>query len=336
MDQSSEKLAEKPIEKTTEIVKERNETGLISLESYVKQLELSTRSIETQLAMMVINKGVGAGIKKKMMMSMLSLKHYHQLKNRDDVNIWREKVFTGLCSLVEVPKYLDYGVIGNTKEMDEMCATIAHREFQGIKLKLNGVGDIRLPITGWPKIKTMYLTYVGGKVSGNLPDSLVWIVLAGWSYSNTSFSQLFIGLRKLKVIVTMQCEIMKKILNIVNKLDNVQALICLQEYNCQCWKMNVDGRFQYSVMLLLSEQCNNVYWNQVHKNKRMGLRVPQFTRKGVIRYTQASVLPELCKNGVPAHIHDAVEKKILWKQEKEKLSVFDIMDILYAILSIVC
>uniref|UniRef100_A0A0K0DTV8 SCP domain-containing protein n=1 Tax=Strongyloides stercoralis TaxID=6248 RepID=A0A0K0DTV8_STRER len=188
MGQSSEKLVEKPIEKTTEIVKERNETGLISLESYVKQLELSTRSIETQLAMMVINKGVGAGIKSEMMMSISSLRHYHQLKNCDDVNVWREKVFTGQCSLEEVPKYLDYGAIGNTKEMDEMCATIARREFQGIKLKLNGVGDIRLPITGWPKIKTMYLTYVGGKITGNLPDSLVWIVLAGWNYANTSLS----------------------------------------------------------------------------------------------------------------------------------------------------
>uniref|UniRef100_A0A0N5BJR0 DUF4283 domain-containing protein n=1 Tax=Strongyloides papillosus TaxID=174720 RepID=A0A0N5BJR0_STREA len=180
------------------------------IEEFARQLETNNRSLESFMLLGALGRMPSKNISYCCLMSSKSFGIYNRLVKADKMDKWRDQITPSAHSQHGVPKYINYGVVSKTNSLLKIYSEDPPNHFNGVVLQIPlGASFPSMKIPNW---KELLIVYRGGAISGSLPPKLKFLGLEDFKGSiNVNWKELFMGVTKLKILLTDSCEVFKNL-----------------------------------------------------------------------------------------------------------------------------
>uniref|UniRef100_A0A0N5BDP9 Uncharacterized protein n=1 Tax=Strongyloides papillosus TaxID=174720 RepID=A0A0N5BDP9_STREA len=214
---------------------------------------------------------------------------------------------------LEVNKNVDFGIINKGNSLLRIYSLSAGNRYRGVKILVPfGASFPAMRVPDW---KELLIIYRRGAVSGNLPPKLEFLGLEGFKESiNVNWKELFMGVTKLKVLLTDSCEVFKKLEKLIANMKTLQAVICMNKQGCKCYNSPLRKIFirELSIFIrelsiVLDHENNNTYFADVGRTRKARKSNSHFHYFAKIYYRNENILTKLCSTELPSAIQEELK-----------------------------
>uniref|UniRef100_A0A0N5BMH5 Mab-21 domain-containing protein n=1 Tax=Strongyloides papillosus TaxID=174720 RepID=A0A0N5BMH5_STREA len=277
-----------------------------SVEEYAKKLETDNRTLESYFFLQLINQMPSKPMSFCSIMAFDSFKVYHKLMNAININLLESSMQKNVSLPLEVNKNVDFGIINKGNSLLRIYSLSAGNRYRGVKILVPAGAEF--PSMRIPDWKELLIIYRGGTVSGNLPPKLEFLGLEGFKESiNVNWKELFMGVTKLKVLLTVSCEVFKKLEKLIANMKTLQAVMCMNKQGCKCYSSPLRKTFIRELSIVPDHENNNTYFADVGRAKKARKPNPRFHYSAKIYYRNENILTKICSTELPSTIKEELK-----------------------------
>uniref|UniRef100_A0A0N5C6F4 Uncharacterized protein n=1 Tax=Strongyloides papillosus TaxID=174720 RepID=A0A0N5C6F4_STREA len=166
------------------------------IEEYAKQLELDNRTPESFMLLKTLDCMPSKSLSYCFIMSIGFFQLYYRLNNSDKISDWRAKLDLKGNTQLDVPHYINYGVVSKNNSMLKIYNEDPPKHLRGVVFQITD--GVNFPSMRIPNCKELLIIYRGGPIVGCLPPKLEFLGLERFKDSiNINWKLLLTGLNNL-------------------------------------------------------------------------------------------------------------------------------------------
>uniref|UniRef100_A0A0N5BMH7 THAP-type domain-containing protein n=1 Tax=Strongyloides papillosus TaxID=174720 RepID=A0A0N5BMH7_STREA len=124
---------------------------------------------------------------------------------------------------------------------------------------------------------------------------------------NVNWKELFMGVTKLKILLTDSCEVFKKLEKLIAKMKTLQAVICMNKQGCKCYGSPLRKTFIRELSVVPNHENNNIYFADVARARKTRKPNPRFHYFAKIYYRNEGILTKICSTELPSDIQEELK-----------------------------
>uniref|UniRef100_A0A0N5C9M0 Uncharacterized protein n=1 Tax=Strongyloides papillosus TaxID=174720 RepID=A0A0N5C9M0_STREA len=124
---------------------------------------------------------------------------------------------------------------------------------------------------------------------------------------NVNWKELFMGVIKLKIILTDSCEVFKRLEKPVTNMKTLQAIICMNKQGCKYYDSPLRKIFIRELSIVLDHENNNTYFADVGRTRKARKSNSHFHYFAKIYYRNENILIKLCSTELPSAIQEELK-----------------------------